>query len=227
MPASTNPLANLFGRSPFKPLQSHMTAAVDCAREIPALFDALIAGDQKKVQTIKEQIFEREEEADKIKNEMRSHLPKSLFMPVDRRDLLEVLQMQDSIADTAQDIAGLLVERQMEVPEFLQAPLKELAKRCIDACDQAKKIIGEMDELLEMGFRGREASKVEAMVGELNKIEDDTDHMGLELTRTLFKHEDEIKPVSVMFWYQLIQWIGDLADYSEKVGDRLRLLIAR
>jgi hypothetical protein len=30
-----------------------------------------------------------------------------------------------------------------------------------------------------------------------------------------------------MFWYQLIEWIGDLADYAEKVGDRLRLLIAR
>jgi uncharacterized protein Yka (UPF0111/DUF47 family) len=36
-----------------------------------------------------------------------------------------------------------------------------------------------------------------------------------------------MSPVSVMFWYQLIQWIGDLADYAEKVGDRLRLLIAR
>jgi uncharacterized protein Yka (UPF0111/DUF47 family) len=28
-------------------------------------------------------------------------------------------------------------------------------------------------------------------------------------------------------WYQLIQWVGDLADYAEKVGDRLRLMIAR
>ncbi|MCB1764163.1 MAG: DUF47 family protein, partial [Gammaproteobacteria bacterium] len=34
-------------------------------------------------------------------------------------------------------------------------------------------------------------------------------------------------PVSVMLWYQLIQWIGDLADYSEKVGNRLLLLVAR
>ena len=28
-------------------------------------------------------------------------------------------------------------------------------------------------------------------------------------------------------WYQLIEWIGDLADYAEKVGDNLRLLIAK
>ena len=78
-----------------------------------------------------------------------------------------------------------------------------------------------------MGFRGREASKVEDMVTKLNEIEDETDQMGMALARTLFSKEDEMKPVSVMFWYQTIQWIGDLADFAEKVGDRMRLLIAR
>ena len=131
------------------------------------------------------------------------------------------------IADTAQDISGLLVERPMEVPELMREPLLALTRRCIDTYEQSAKVIEELDELLEMGFRGREASQVEAMVGELNRIEDETDEMGLQLTRLLFQHEDEMKPVSVMMWYQLIEWIGDLADYAEKVGDRLRLLIAR
>jgi predicted phosphate transport protein (TIGR00153 family) len=80
---------------------------------------------------------------------------------------------------------------------------------------------------VEMGFRGREANQVEEMVTALNKIEDETDEMGMALTRSLFAQEDSMSAVSVMFWYQLIQWIGDLADYAEKVGDRLRLLIAR
>ena len=93
--------------------------------------------------------------------------------------------------------------------------------------DQHGKIIEELDELVEMGFRGREANQVEDMVADLNRIEDETDQMGMELSRTLFAQEDSMKPVSVMFWYQLIQWIGDLADYAEKVGDRLRLLLAR
>ena len=139
-------------------------------------------------------------------------------MPVDRRDLLDVLSMQDSIADTAQDIAGLLVERKMEVPDGMGEPLMKLVNRCVDTCEQAHKVIEELDELVEMGFRGREATEVEDMVEKLNKIEDETDEMGMALTRTLFAQEDSIKPVSVMFWYQLIQWIGDLADNAEKVG---------
>ncbi len=220
-------IGNMFGRSPVKPLQEHMGVVLECARLIPGLFEALAEGDQEQVVEIKELIFERENAADQLKNELRNHLPKSLFMPIDRRDLLEVLQMQDSIADTAQDIAGLLEERPMELPEPLREPLLALANRCVDTCELAGRIIRELDELLEMGFAGREADKVESMVGELNILEDETDILGLELSRTLFRHEDEIKPVSVMMWYRLIEWVGDLADYAEKVGDRLRLLIAR
>ena len=225
--SSTNPFASLFGKSPFTALQGHMRVVLECVNEIPALFEALARSDQEEDVKVRDRIFEREEEADRIKNELRNRLPKSLFMPVDRRDLLEVLQMQDSIADTAQDIAGLLVERPMELPEFMQEPMLALAQRCVDTCDMSAKIIEELDELLAMGFRGKEASRVEEMVSALNKIEDETDELGIELTRRLFQHEDEIKPVSVMMWYQLIEWVGDLADYAEKVGDRLRLLIAR
>lgn len=225
--AKSSTLARLFGRSPFKPIQQHITMVASCAALVPDLFEALAANDQERVVATKDQIFELEGKADDIKNALRAHLPKSLLMPVDRRDLLEVLDMQDSIADTAQDIAGLLVQRPMEVPENLKDPLLALTRRAVDACDQAVKIIGEFDELVETGFRGPESERVSEMVAELNKIETDTDVMGTELMRRLFAQEDEMKPVSVMFWYTLIQWIGDLADYAEKVGNRLRLMLAQ
>jgi predicted phosphate transport protein (TIGR00153 family) len=224
---STNPIGALFAKSPFKPIQAHMRVVKECVAEVPGLFQALIDANQEELEARKNAIFDKEHEADELKNELRTRLPKSLLMPVDRRDLLSVLGMQDSIADTAQDIAGLLVERDMEVHPDMKEPLVKFVQRCVDTCNEAAAIIEELDELVEMGFRGREAGRVEDMVAKLNTIEDETDEMGMALTRTLFAKEDDMKPVSVMFWYQLIQWIGDLADYSEKVGDRLRLLIAR
>ncbi len=226
MPA-TNPIASLLGSSPFKPMQEHMRVVNTCVSEVPGLFEALIAGNQEELIAHKDRIFAKENEADKVKNDLRAHLPKSLFMPVDRRDLLEVLELQDTIANVAQDIAGLMMERDMAVPEGMAEPLMALVRRCVETCNDSAAIINELDELLEMGFRGREASKVEKMVSRLNEVENETDIMGIALTRTLFSKEDEMSPVSVIFWYQMIQWIGDLADYAEKVGDRLRLLIAR
>jgi predicted phosphate transport protein (TIGR00153 family) len=200
---------------------------LECAREVQPLIEGLARGDDARVIKAKDRIYEREAEADRIKNELRLHLPKSLFMPVDRRDLLEVLHLQDTIANTAQDIAELLIERQMSIPDFMQEPLIALTARCVETCEHSASVIAELDELLAMGFRGREVDKVDAMLKELNDIEDETDELGAALARALFDHEDEMKPVSVMMWYRLIEWIGDLADYAEKVGDRLRLLIAK
>jgi predicted phosphate transport protein (TIGR00153 family) len=224
---TTNPIAALLGKSPFKPMQAHMRMVSECVAYVPALFEALIAGDQAEVVKVKDLIFDKEQEADDLANELRARLPKSLFMPVDRRDLLELLEMQDSMADMAQDVAGLMIERDMTVPEGMADPLRELVQRCVDACNLATKVIEEMDELISAGFSGREAASVFDMVDQLNLIEDETDEMGVKLAQILFAREDEMKPVSVMFWYQMIQWIGDMADYAEKVGDRMRLLIAR
>ncbi|MCU7817639.1 MAG: TIGR00153 family protein, partial [gamma proteobacterium symbiont of Lucinoma myriamae] len=174
-----------------------------------------------------EKIFAKEEEADILVDELCIHLPKSLFMAVDRRDLLDLLKLQDNIADTAQDIAGLLMERNMSVPEEMIEPLKALVQRCVDACLHSATIVDRIDELIETGFRGREASDVESMVEELINIEDETDQMGRDLVQLLFSKEDDMKPVSVMFWYQMIQWIGNLGDHAEDVGNQMRLLIAK
>ena len=223
---STNSMAALFGKSPFKPLQRHMRVVIECIAEVPALFAALIAGDEAQLEAQKEKIFAKESEADAIKNELCSHLPKSLLLAVDRRDLLELLAMQDTIAGIAQDIAGLLVQRKMEVPAGMAEPLTRFVARCTETCGQAHKIIEELDELLELGFRGREVERVEAMILELGYMESDTDLMGVSLTRALFAQEDSLSPVSVVLWYQLIHWVGNLADCAEKVGGRLRPMVA-
>jgi predicted phosphate transport protein (TIGR00153 family) len=224
---ASNPMAALFGKSPFKPLQQHMRVVIECVGEVQPLFQALIDNDLEQLEEQKNSIFLKEREADAIRNAICDHLPRRMLLAVNRQDLLDLLAMQDAIADTTQDIAGLLVERRMEVPAGMAEPLMRLVARCVDTCGQAHQLIERLDELLKTGFRGLEAKRVEAMVVELGNMESDTDVMGMALTRALFSEEDKLKPVSVMFWYQLIQWVGNLADYAEKIGDRLRLLIAR
>lgn len=223
----TNPLSMLFGQSPFGPLQDHMRVVVQCANEVPVLLEALFQGDALKLEATRDGIFALENEADSIKNEMRAHLPRRLFMPVDRRDLLEILDLQDSIADTAQDIAGMLMLRDMTIPEPLHEPLMDLVHRCVDACNQMARIMEELDELLETGFRGPESEKVLYMIDELNKIETDTDLKAATFLRKMFSYEAEIGPVGVILWLRLVGWIGDLANYAERVGNRDRLLLAR
>ena len=63
------------------------------------------------------------------------------------------------------------------------------------------------------------------MIDELSRIESETDALAEAAQRKLFALEQELG-VSVVFWNQILGWVANLADNAEKVGNRLRLLIA-
>ncbi len=222
----TNPLGRLFGPNPFSLLKQHMRLAKECAERLPELFDAILNGKKDEIDRLNREIDRLENEADLIHKTVRQHLPRTFMLPVDRRDLLDLLDMQDKIANVTQDIAGLLAERQMDIPAGIQAPLMPFVRECVEVVRLCATIMEEMDELLETGFSGPEARKVSEMIDQLNDAEQESDNTGAAVSRALFAHEAEINPVSVIFWYRLLEWIGDTADYAEAVGNRLRLMIA-
>jgi uncharacterized protein len=215
----------LVGRSPIGPMQEHMSAAVVCAKEIIPLVEAMVAGDSAAIRERRSEIDRLEHAADEIKHEIRSNMPRRMMMAMERRDLLDVLDFQDSIADVAQDIAELVDQREMHLPASLVEPFRALAIRSVAACEQGSKVINELDELVETGFGDREVARVEGMISELGRIESETDVLLDTACRALFGMEAELG-VASLYWHQLLLWIADLADYAERVGNRLRLLIA-
>jgi uncharacterized protein len=221
-------IASLFGgHAPFREIQAHMKIVAECAGYTPALMQALIAGEKTEAKDIAKQIFALEDEADTLKHACRLHLPKRLLLPVDRRDLLDILQFQDTIADRAEDIAGIFLQRDMPMPEPMNELLLALVHKCVEVVEMTSAVIALFDELLAVGFRGRLAKKVEGMVEEINAAEHQADRLERELSRVLFSIESTLDVTSVILWYRVIEWIGDLADYAEKVGNNFRLIIAR
>ena len=220
-------MSGLFGTSPIRPLQEHMAVVYTCIKNLDPLFSGVIEEDWDKISAAAKAIIDGEHEADDLKKELRHHLPKGLFMPIDRRDLLDVLLMQDSIANQAKDIASLITGRKMTIPKQMQELFLPYGQRCIDSVEHAKNIIHELDELVETGFRGLEVEHVEDMISKLDDIESETDRLQRQLRDVLFTLEDDLRATDVMFTYRLIEWIGRVADAAQKVGSRLQLMLAR
>jgi len=225
MPLSN--IANLFGRSPIKPIKEHMAKAHEASAGLVPFFAALIQGDLATAEKAQKEISTCENRADDIKRDLRLHLPDSLFMPVSRSDLLELLHAQDEVANTAQDIAGLAIGRKMQVPASLQPLMTTFVESAVATSAQALRAINELDELLESGFAGREVDIAKRMTEELDDLERKSDKLEVEVRAALFAIEKELPPVDVMFLYRIIEWIGDLADRAHSVGNRLQLLLAR
>ena len=221
-----NPFSNLFGQSPIRPIQKHMATAHDCANLLLPYFEAVLASDWETAKEIQKRISRLEGEADKLKKNVRLNLPKSLFLPVPRSDLLDLVTMQDKIANCAKDIAGIMLGRKMEIPEKMASIMLDYVTEALATSAQALKAIQEMDELLETGFRGREVEVVEKLINELDRLEHKNDKLQVKVRAQLFKLEKDLPPVDVMFLYKVIDWIGELADRAQKVGSRLQRLIA-
>ncbi len=221
-----NLLANIFGSSPVVPLEKHVDLAYKCTRELVGFFEAAVAGDWETASSIRSRIEELENEADDVKKQIRIHLPKSLFMPVPREDLLELLLVQDKMANRAKDVSGLILGRKMEIPAAIAPRFIEFVQRCVDAAKQARKSVRELDELFTTGFRGAEVTLVSSLIEELDRIETDTDNLQARLRAELFAVERDLDPVHVMFLYRVIELTGEIADMAERVGRRLEVLLS-
>jgi uncharacterized protein len=223
----SNPIFSMFANSPFQPLQEHMGKVQECTITLEAFFQAVDENDWDKAKTVQLEINRLEEEADVLKREIRLKLPDGLFMPVPRTDLVDLLGKQDRIANKAKDIAGLMIGRKMCIPVPLQQATLEFVHCSILVTKKAYQIIQELDELVETGFRGHEVKKVEALIFELDDIEDEADTHERDVRTELFKLEADMNAVEVMFLYKIIDWIGEVANRAQAVGHRLHLMLAR
>jgi hypothetical protein len=222
-----NTILGVFAKSPIKPLEKHIQIVVKCSKQLVPFFEACTENNWSDAAKIRRKLSKLEQDADSLKRQLRLELPSGLFMPVDRADLLELLTQQDKIANKAKDIAGRVLGRKLEIPASLQTEFSVYLQRCIEATEKAAEAINELDDLLETGFRGREVGFVEKMISQLDAIEDDTDSLQISLRKNLLAIEKDLNPVDVMFLYQIIDWVGDLADLAERVGARLEILLAR
>ncbi|MDP6625253.1 MAG: TIGR00153 family protein [Nitrospinota bacterium] len=220
-------ILNLFGKSPFKPLQEHLEKVKECLEQIEPLFNSLYKQDFKELKAISKKIMKLEHQADKIKDKIRDNLPKNMFLAVDRRDLLNLLSAQDSVCDAVEDLAVVLNLREMTVPEKLKPLLTDLTKKVVMVGNQSASVILELNTLLEASFSGPEAEKVIKMVGEVSTMEWEADKIQYKLAQTMFKIEKELDPVSIFMWMKIFQTVSEIADASEKVTKLLRLFLSK
>ncbi|MGA8165263.1 MAG: TIGR00153 family protein [Waddliaceae bacterium] len=218
-------ILNLFGRSPFAPLESHMEEVANCVYLLTELFEALPKNDFSILEEIAKRIYKQEHQADLTKNDIRNHLPKSIFLPIDRGNLLEILTIQDSIADRAEDIAVLVTLKPIEMIESIREDFQQFLAKNIETFNGARTIIKELHELLESSFIGIEAEKVRKMVDDVAYKEHETDLIQRKLLKSLFHAEDDMGYATFFLWQKIFESIGSISNLSENLAYRIRMTL--
>ncbi|MDF2577293.1 MAG: hypothetical protein K0S74_777 [Chlamydiales bacterium] len=216
---------NIFGPSPFAPLQEHMKQVSACVEKVPTIFAALEKQELNDVAKLAEEIEQLEYVADQTRNHIRNHLPTGIFLPVDRFYLLEVLACQDFLADKAEDISVLLRLKPLSLLEALKNDFHAFLDKNIESVKQVHRIIQELDELVHSSFGGAEAKRVNDMVAKVALCEHEADLLQRKLLKTIFQLEGELSHGTFQLWLHIFQEVGALSNLAEKLANLIRMML--
>lgn len=223
-------MRSIFGiiaKSPFTSINQHTKKVHETATQLRPLIECFTEGDWSGTMKITRQIYKLEHQADQLKDEIRDHLPRSLFLPVDRGDLLLFLREQDAIADSVEDVGDVLNMRETPTPAGLKEPVFALVDQVIRTSETWYSAANELTTLQAATFTGNEAERVLKVVDDVNHQEWEADKLEAAALKSLFTFEEEIGAVSVLLWMKIIATTGRVADHAENTADLLRLMIAR
>lgn len=228
-------IQKLFSRSPLIDFKLHAEKCEECSKHLDDVIDLVTTlwnegADQKEIMKSLEKAAKKlsklEFDADKIKNEIRNRVPKKILLPLDKYSLLEMLSLQDSIADKAEQIATFLSLR----------PLKDLGKKGAELfLDYYKKnqqattllfeTVKQFQTLLEASFGGVEAVYLKDQIFQISHVKYQADKLQYKLRKEMYKKGEKFTPPDFHMWVKIVNAIGGLSHLCEKLGNKIGIIL--
>jgi hypothetical protein len=218
-------LGNLFQRSPFENCFKHAVRVAQCGPIFVEAVQRYFEGDSERFSLLKEEIRDIEAEADRIKRNIRAHLPFSILMPVEKSVFFTFLREADKVVDCVKNALYWMSYYDLSIPPDIQKDYMTLVKEAGD-------YLGLLPEMVLRGdnfFKSRmEADRqaVKDIIREIRFREKESD----DLEKTIFIRlcADKEMPSKTFFvMMRLVETTGDIADHLENASDMMRAMIAR
>lgn len=217
-------ISDVISNSPLALLERHAGVCVDCVERLPLYFAEAQANRWGRASDVREEICRFEGLADELKQDVRSNLPRGLWMSVSRADLLELVRVQDKMANGVKEVSGISLGRQLAFPAAMTSEVADFIDVVVQVSRVVVKIIGATRELSRSAFGTRQTNVILDFVSRVEADERRSDEMQATLRARLREYEAELSAVDAIFLYQLLAAIGDIADNAEKVAHRAQII---
>lgn len=157
-------------------------------------------------------IREIEHDCDTIAHEIFQRLNRTFVTPIDREDIHALATSLDDVMD-AIDAAAAVIRRYRVAPVRFGA--RELASVIAQSADQLRKAVQALER--RDGVHGRAI--------EVNRLENEADHVHDEALRRLF--EEERDPITVIKWKEVLDFLEEATDRCEDVANVLEGVVVK
>jgi len=220
------PIIDVIRRSPFKAIGEHAKKVHECIKALDLAMKYYTEGDYKKADKQIKKVIELENEADQIKGNIRAHLPKFIFMPIDRSDFLMFLREEDAVLDYAEDVAVLLDMRHTKVPKEICDDFNTHTAKVVETALALEKAVHYFVDLMESTLSSKTRDELKLMIHDIHKKEWEADQIEFTLSKKLFNSEDD-DLLGIVHLLKVVERTAQIANHAENAADRLRAMIAK
>ncbi len=212
-------------KSPMMGLIEHYSKISECVNIIKDALECYVSGSGlcREFEELLREIDAIEYHADKIKRNIRNHLPRRLVMPVDKTLFLNYTRGQDNILDEAQEALHWLGMRNVHIPENFQKPMIDLLDDVAETAQLLEPALKATIGLVHGEHLDREGCKMKYR--KIRERRDNISRAKKKLVSEIYNSEMDFKDI-----YQLTNFIGCLSEMvknCEFCSDTLRSMIAR
>ncbi len=211
-------------QSVFEGLKKHSGHVREGAEKMKEAILAYLKEDYDKFNDIAVEVMKIERKADWVKSNIRNHMPKGVFLPVDRMDFLGTLKEQDAVLDSCEDAVIWLSFRKIKIDESVREDILIYLDKTIEIVERLVSIVENIHRLITAISR-RERKEIKKQLKTLHFEEEETDKMERALLKEVFNSGKDMQYIYHVT--HLIFILGRVANHSESVSNGLRMMMSR
>jgi len=156
-----------------------------------------------------------EGKADDARRSVEKQMLAGSLLPTSRRDILQIIDQVDRLANAAEEILDYLLLQRVRIPREIRNDLLKIAVISDDAFDEAKDAVKCLFHKTSDALKHTE--KIEHLEGDVDRIE-------REVTKTLFKLDIDLAWKLQVSGF--LQRLVRLSDRAEDLSDLIELIVA-
>ena len=202
-------------------LLEHARLVLDSVDNFQSMVEALRLLDFEKARRFEDMVEKFETDADEIHRENVTQICKGSFFGYMREDILQLMELVDSIADSAKEASRALTLR--KVPEHIlsrfftdtaMSYVKESSRTAKSLLDVIKSLSMKRDVVIDK-------------VRVVEQLEENADVLKNKLFQELYSKADEYDTLTVLQLKEFIDLTDNIADKAEDASDVVLVMLAK
>jgi predicted phosphate transport protein (TIGR00153 family) len=173
-------------------------------------------GDIEKADAMALQTHKSEGQADDVRRRVEAQLLAGALMPASRRDILQLVEQVDRLANAAENALDHLLLQRIVIPDMMQPAILEITNKSEIIFAHVKDAIGNLFKTMEAALKHTQ---------QIEHIEGEIDHIERKTIKALFKQDLDL--AHKMQLNDFVSSIVELSDRAEDLSDHIELMVAQ